>query len=194
MRFRTALIFIVLAGVLGSLYRWSVTPSIGTTNGQISDRAREFIENQPIDDRIIQLDTLDQDEGLSEIRSGESECFDVTFPVSVRNIKTDAKDSGCIIKATSDRPKAHYTISSDSAGSLQKNTGISLREKDERYESRTTTLFPENSYKFFVSSTEVSMFLVLDEVLYAVVLYDSPRTSEQTEQIVLDLAESIQPQ
>ncbi|MFZ1721519.1 MAG: hypothetical protein WAU07_03365 [Microgenomates group bacterium] len=194
MRYFKFILVLIVLGVCAGVYKWSVTPSVGTNSGQISDRAKEFLETQPVDDRIIQPDELEAPAEVVGAKIAQSDCFIVQFPITVRNVKTEKTESGCIIKATSDRPKAHFTITSKKLDSFEENSGIKLRESDEKYSLKNITVLSSTPHKFFVSSNEGIVFIDDESAFYTVALYDTPRMSPETEQILIDLAKSIKPQ
>lgn len=190
---RFILPFLCLVLLIGGIYayRWSITPAIGVTSTEISSRAKEFVENQPTESRIIQPDAIEPLKEAPSNQSATSDCFAVTFPIPVRNIKHSNDANDCTIKATSDRPKAHYTLSSSNDRSFLEHTGYTLRNNDTSYIRTTSESLVSYEHALFTSHSEVTLFLIIKDRVYIVSAYDMPVTNEASVQIVTDLAKSI---
>lgn len=147
-------------------------PSEGKISSTLSPRAFDYLAT-PLPKQTEQ--------------SVENDCFAISIPVPVSNLKTTSELSGyatrCLIKGSIEQPKAQLTITAQPAPNivtLSEEPGVAMRLQDNRYKPTALTQLESYQHAVFATDTELTAFWLDEGTLYVVSLYDMARVSKET--------------
>lgn len=133
-------------------------------------------------------------------QSATTDCFTLTMPVPVTNLKTSAEmtdySSECVVRGSIAQPNAQFTISSSTApnlGVIQEDPGVRLRMQDEQYSSITINALASFEYRAFSSKTELTAFWIDSGRMYVVSLHSAARVTDELQAVHAKFIEQMVP-